>query len=63
MGVVINESPSEKSFISTAHLWDKCGKQVRKVTRIDDRNHSFYFPQKGHLVFLKLSSEEETIIL
>lgn len=63
MGVVINESPSEKSFISTVHLWDKCGKQVKKVTRTDDRDHSFRFPQKGHLIFLKLSSKEGAITL
>ena len=53
----------KKSFISTAHLWDKCGKRIRKVTRAADRDHSFHFPQKGHLIFLKLKSKEGAITL
>lgn len=59
----MNESPSEKYFISTAHLWDKCGKQAREVTRIDVRDHSLHLPQKVHLAFLKQSSEEKATSL
>lgn len=59
----MNESPSEKYFISTTHLWDKCEKRAWEVTRTADRDSSFHFHQKGHLAFLKQSSKEETISL